>query len=144
MYHYTESGLQNIWLSNGYKQRTTSNGVVAMAIHDVDDLHDAIGRTLSNRPRLTGAGMRFLRSELGLSQRKLGEMVGASEESVSLWERTGKIPKSADRIIRAVYLEKLDGNVHITELIQRLVELDDQADDRLVFSESPAGWRMAA
>lgn len=144
MYHYTESGLQNIWLANGYRQRATSNGVLATAIHDVDQLHDAIGRALSQRPRLTGAGLRFLRSELGLSQRRLGEMVGASEESVSLWERTGKIPKSADRIVRAVYLEELDGNVHITGLIQRLVELDDKADDRLVFSETDAGWRMAA
>ena len=71
-------------------------------------------------------------------------MVGASEESVSLWERRGRIPKSADRIVRAVYLEHLDGNVHITQMIQRLMELDDKPDDRMVFAEGDTGWRMAA
>jgi putative transcriptional regulator len=144
MYHYTESGLQNIWLANGYVKRETADGV-AVAIHDLDELHDAIGRTLAMRPHLTGAGLRFLRQELNLSQRRLGEMLGASEESVSLWERKGKIPKSADRIVRALYLEKLDGNVHITQMIERLVTLDDRPDDRLVFTEDDAGaWRMAA
>lgn len=143
MYHYTESGLQNIWLVNGYTKRQTSSGE-AVAIHDADELHEAIGRTLAMRPHLTGAGLRFLRTELGLSQKRMGEMVGASEETVSLWERKGRMPKASDRIIRAVYLEKLDGNVHIADMIQRLVDLDDRPDEKMVFAETDSGWRMAA
>lgn len=139
MYHYTESGLQNIWLANGYTMKGD-----AIAIHEADQLHRAIGRTLSMQPHLTGAGLRFLRIELGLSQKRLGEMVGASEESVSLWERRGRMPKSADRIVRAVYLETLDGNIQITQMIQRLVDLDDKPEEKMVFSESESGWRMAA
>ncbi|MDD2608829.1 MAG: transcriptional regulator [Giesbergeria sp.] len=143
MYHYTESGLQNIWLANGYAKRTTAQGE-AVAIHALDTLHNAIGRILATRPKLTGAGLRFLRQELGLSQKRLGDTVGASEETVSLWERRGRIPKSADRIVRAIYLEHLDGNVHVTQMIQRLIELDEKPDEKLVFAETDQGWRMAA
>ena len=52
MYHYTESGLQNIWLANGYTKRQTERGE-SVAIHDADQLHEAIGRTLAARPHLT-------------------------------------------------------------------------------------------
>lgn len=142
-YHYTESGLQNVYLSNGYKTRQTEGGE-AVAIADVEGLHQAIGRELAIRPHLTGAGLRFLRKELGLSQHRLGATVGAAVESVSLWERRGRIPKSADRIVRAMYLEHLDGNAHITQMIQRLIDMDSQPEEKLVFTDSPHGWRMAA
>ena len=143
MYHYTESGLQNVYLENGYKTRKTEGGV-AIAIMNVEGLHKAIGRELATSPHLTGTALRFLRKELGLSQHRLGEAVGASVESVSLWERKGRMPKSADRIVRALYLEHLDGNAHITALIQRLVNMDNQPEERLVFSDTDNGWRMAA
>lgn len=144
MYHYTECGLPNVWLGNGYKFRKTSSGEVAVSIMDADKLHISIGRELAARPRLTGAGFRYLRKELGLSQNRLAEAVGASVESVSLWERTGKIPKSADRIVRAMYLEKIDGNVQITKMIERLIELDNKPESKLVFEDTDSGWRMAA
>ena len=143
MYHYTESGLQNVWLENGYRTKKTADGI-AVAISDADQLHALIGRTLAMRPHLTGAGLRFLRKELGLSQHRLGELVGAKVDSVSLWERKGQIPKSADRIIRAVYLEHLDGNANITALIQSLIDMDAQPEEKLVFTDTDAGWRMAA
>jgi DNA-binding transcriptional regulator YiaG len=143
MYHYTESGLQNIYLANGFKTRQTEGGL-AVAISNAEGLHNAIGRELALRPHLTGAALRFLRKELGLSQHRLGEAVGASVETVSLWERKGKIPKSADRILRAMYLEHLDGNAHITSMIQRLIDMDNQPEENLVFSDTDTGWRMAA
>jgi hypothetical protein len=38
MYHYTESGLRNVWLENGVTRRKTAYGV-ATSIQDVDGLH---------------------------------------------------------------------------------------------------------
>jgi len=64
MYHYTESGLQNVWLENGYSKVRTKYGT-GVAIHDVDGLHRMIGKTIARKPRMTGAEFRFLRKQLG-------------------------------------------------------------------------------
>mgnify|MGYP001595042466 FL=1 len=99
MYHYTESGLRNIWLKNGYVVKETPYGK-AVSIQDVEGLHRLIGTIISQRPKLTGAELRFIRKELGLSQKALGAFVGTSEQNVSLWERRGRVPQAADRVIK--------------------------------------------
>ncbi|MFZ2736650.1 MAG: transcriptional regulator [Burkholderiaceae bacterium] len=142
-YHYTESGLQNVYLSNGYKTRKTEAGL-AVAIADAFGLHQAIGRHIASKGYMTGAEFRFLRKELDLSQTRFAHWVGASEESVSLWERRGRVPKSACRFMQAIYLEKVDGNVRITEMVERLANLDREQGERLVFEDTLSGWREAA
>ena len=81
-YRYTESGLTNVWLANGYTVRKTKYGE-GVSIHDVDGLHRALARALSNKSRLTGTEVRFLRKEMGLSQRGLGELLGVTDQAVS-------------------------------------------------------------
>lgn len=142
MYHYTESGLQNIWLKDGYEIRKTPYGK-GVAIKDVAGLHRAIATSIARRPTLTGAELRFLRKELGMSQRALAELIGTSEQNVSLWERRGHIPKVSDRMIKLIYLEQANGNVKIRELIERHNELDVKAQERLEF-EKKAQWKEAA
>ena len=87
---------------------------------------------------------RFLRKELGISQRALAGMVGGSEQTVSLWERRGRIPQSADRLLRAMYLEKVNGNVKVTELLNRINELDREDRDRIDLVVDNGHWRRAA
>jgi DNA-binding transcriptional regulator YiaG len=142
MYHYTESGLQNIWLKDGYKVVKTPYGK-GVAVQDLAGLHDAIGRSIALRPRMTGAELRFLRKEIGLSQRALGELIGTSEQNISLWERRGRIPKVSDRMIKLIYLEHAQGNVKIRELIERQNNLDVKAQERLKFEKKPK-WKEAA
>lgn len=139
MYHYTEIGLRNVWLANGYTEKKTAYGK-AVAIEDADGLHKAIGRAVAMKTHLTGSEFRFLRKELDLSQHRLADLLGTSEQTVALWERKGKIPKTADRMVRAVYLESIDGNVKIKELIERAADLDRQADEKLIFQDTECGW----
>lgn len=144
MYHYTESGLSNVWLSNGYTERVI-HGEKAVSISDADQLHQAIGCALARKAQLTGAELRFLRKELGLSQDRLGLIVGASEQTVSLWERRGKIPIAVQRLAKFVYLAQLDGNGAICEVLKRLIELDTEvAEQKLVFEDTNTGWKEAA
>lgn len=142
-YHYTESGMQNVYLANGYKKRKTDGGM-AVSIVDAEGLQMAIGRHIAAKGYMTGAEFRFLRKELDLSQTRFGQWVRASEESVSLWERRGPVPKSACRFMQAIYLEKIDGNVRITEMVERLASLDREQQERMVFEDTDAGWREAA
>ncbi|HEX4839910.1 MAG TPA: helix-turn-helix domain-containing protein [Rhabdochlamydiaceae bacterium] len=89
-YHYTECGLNNIYLLNGYKFIQTSRGK-AVSIKDIDGLHKAIGLFLATAKKdLSGDEIRFLRHELLLSQLTLARLLGVSEQAVHRWEK-GKV-----------------------------------------------------
>jgi putative transcriptional regulator len=143
MYHYTECGLQNVWLENGYTIQKTPYGK-GVSIQDVQGLHRLIGRALARRPKLTGAELRFLRKELGISQSALADLVGTSEQNVSLWERRGKMPRGPDRLVKVIYLEQLDGNVQVRKIIERLNNVDDEGKEKLRFKERSGRWKEAA
>ena len=144
-YHYTESGLTNVWLANGYTVRKTKYGE-GVSIQDADGLHRALARVLSNKARLTGTEVRFLRKELGLSQRGLGELLGVSDQAVALWERKGRLPKTADRLLRLIYVEHDRGNAPIRTTIQRINDMDSQDREQIIAETARGGWktRLAA
>lgn len=142
-YHYTESGLRNIWLASGYDVVETSYGT-GVAIHDVAGLHRAIGEELAKKSRITGAELRFLRKEMDMSQRALGQLIGVTDQAVAKWEKTGRIPKTADRMIRLIYLEHIGGNVRIISTIERINDTDRTEYTRMTAEESDGGWRIAA
>ena len=50
MYHYTDSGLDNIFLESGYEEIETTYGA-GVEIEDIDGLHRAIGKWLLSVPR---------------------------------------------------------------------------------------------
>ena len=129
-FHYTACGLDNVWLGNGYKLKTTRHGTAA-AVSDVDGLHKLIANTLIDKPgRLTGKEFRFLRTQLGLSQEALGVMLDFSENAVSLWERKDTVPAACDQWLRMSVLAKLEGNTKLVDAIART-----QAVHKLIYSK---------
>ena len=145
MYHYTESGLGNVWLKNGFVMKSTPYGE-GVSIQDVEGLHKLIGTLIARRPKITGKELRFLRKEMEMSQSALGALLGTSEQNISLWERRGNIPKVSDRLVKIIYLEHVnpDGNIKIRELIDRLNKEDARKEDRLEFEKRNSSWREAA
>ncbi|MDR0780109.1 MAG: helix-turn-helix domain-containing protein [Pseudomonadales bacterium] len=147
MYHYTESGLDNVYLTNGYVIAQHSEYGETIAIEDADGLHKVIGQLLANARRpLTGREIRFLRIELNLSQKKLGSYLGVEEQTVGRWER-GEVPapRSNELIIRALYLEWIHERGAIKTLVDRLAELDTRSNMLdLQLEHSGHDWRMAA
>jgi len=142
MYHYTESGLQHVWLKSGYAVRRTPYGK-GIAIQDVAGLHKAICSAIARKPSLTGAELRFVRKEMGMSQRALAELLGTSEQNVSLWERRGRIPGASDRLVKLICLDYLKEDVQIRALIERLNRQDAKAREPLRFEHGRV-WRAAA
>ena len=137
--------MRNVWLANGYEEHETPYGP-GTSIHDVEGLHAAIARGLINKPgKLSGTELRFLRQEMNLSQAKLATMLGNDAQTVALWEKRGSQPKMADRFIRAIYRELQEGNAHIQEMIERLVDSDVvEADARFTLQQDDDGWKFAA
>jgi DNA-binding transcriptional regulator YiaG len=144
-YHYRESGLDSVYLMNGFVIRETERGQLTN-IADIDGLHQAIGRVLlDERKRLSGKEFRFLRHELGMSQSVLAELIGTDEQTVARWEKgQTKAPKTAEATLRLLYEEKLNGNVRVSETLRRIADLEASLDRRMEFVETDQGWDVAA
>lgn len=140
MYHYTECGLDNVWLENGYTVKKTAYGK-ATSVDDAIGLHQVLTIELTQKKgRVTGKELRFMRTVLGMSQEGLGKCVGATEQSVSLWERTGKVPQYADSILRLLVSEKLNGNSKVTEVIERINTVERICNQLIVAREKKHKW----
>jgi DNA-binding transcriptional regulator YiaG len=142
-YHYTDSGLRNVWLANGYEVVPSKYGEGIM-IHDLAGLHRAIGLALCQKSHLTGTEFRFLRKEMEMSQRGLGELIGVTDQAVAKWEKYGNVPKTADRMIRLIYLDKMGGNVRIQETIERINHTDRQQYEQIIAETEAGTWKLAA
>lgn len=146
MYHYTESGLKNVWLRNGYAERETPYGKT-VAIEDLLGLHRAIASTLVVKSgKLTGTEIRFLRKEMEMSQSTLGSLLGVSAQTLALWEKgRAKITVPAERLLRLTVKGHFNGNARIRQAIEMLNQLDALANDgKLVFEEQQKKWKSAA
>lgn len=140
MYHYTQCGLDNVWLENGYAVKKTAYGK-AVAIEDADGLHKVLALELiAKQGHLSGKELKFLRVAMDLSQSGLGKLLGATEQSVSLWERTGKVPQAADGLTRMLAAEKLNGNCKVSEVVERISTVERLLNQRIVARESRRKW----
>ncbi len=151
MYHYTESGLPNVYLRGGYTARDI-DGEEAISIHDLNGLHKAIGQDIISRsPALTGDEVRFLRKEMDLTQNSFAGIIGVSEDTVRNWEngRNGNgVGKPEDILIRGLYHEAVNGDGGLRQIIEDIARLNREiAEDerQMNFEETADGlWRVAA
>lgn len=144
MHHYTESGLDNVWLKNGYTVRKTPYGK-AVAVVDADALNKLLAVRLTKKEgRLSGKEFRYLRGMLCLSQLNTARMLGVTEGAVSLWERTGKVPSASDTLMRLLVLEKLEGDGKVGVIIDRVNAVDRLVNQNIVASERGHKWSTKA
>lgn len=143
MYHYVDSGLDNIYLANGFEIHETPYGE-GISIEDTEGLHKAIGKWLIKQPRpLTGAELRFLRLEMEQTQRDLASFLGTKEQTLRLWERDREksLQGTADRLLRALYADFAGGNGSVRAMLKRLSELNEQKPEVATFEETDFGWK---
>ena len=140
MYHYTECGLDNVWLANGFTKKKTAYGE-AVSITDADGLHKLLAEDLINKPaRLTGKEFRFLRVMLKLSQAAVAKMQGVSEQNVSLWERHGKVPKANDNLMRFLYMAHESKNHSLRQVCERITTVERLVHQRIVAETTGKAW----
>lgn len=86
--HYTASGLDNVYLSNGFSVEVDEDGDRCTAITDLDGLHRAIAlHIVLQRKAPSGRELRFLREELRMSQVELAARFDISSQTVARWEK---------------------------------------------------------
>jgi DNA-binding transcriptional regulator YiaG len=150
-YHYTECGLDNIYLANGY-EITKHNKDEEIYIHDIHGLHSEIGNLLVFKlGLLAGNEVKFIRSMLDLSQKSLGELLGLDYQTILGWEKNKTpISKTADRLLKIIFYSYLnkDKNSGVYDKVNELSELDvnkiDLNDRKIVLKETKDEWELVA
>ena len=141
MYHYTDGGLRNVWLANGFEIKKTPFGD-AVSFHDSDGLTQAICQALAAKVGvLTGVELRYIRSAgMGLSQPALGKLVGIDGQSIARWEKSGKVPRWADKLVRILYAGHIQGDEPICRVIERMKTVERIVKQRIVVQEEQGHW----
>jgi putative transcriptional regulator len=145
-YHYKDSGLENIYLENGFTIHNTPYGK-GVSIEDTEGLHKAIGLWLISLPKpLNGAELRFVRLEMETTQRNLAGILGTTEQTLRLWEKQRRkaLPGPADRLLRALYSEYIGGDGSVRRMVDRLAQLDQVTHAEAHLRETDHGWELAA
>lgn len=142
LYHFTECGLDNVYLVNGFRHEESAQGKI-VRIDDLDGLLGAIAEHLVFGKRtLMGREIRFLRHHLNLSQRALGTLLAVDEQTVARWEKgKTKVDGAAERMIRLMCAEQMQRSSGIQAFLRDLAALKDPAGDVAVnMEESGGGW----
>lgn len=144
-YHYTECGLDEVYLVGGYQVHDTEYGR-GVSVKDVDGLHRAIGLWLADdKKALNGKEVRFLRKELELTQAQLGDLLGASSQSVARWEKDETdMPGAAELLLRVIFVQHTGGKIDARELAERLRAATDVEPEQVLFTERRGVWKARA
>lgn len=110
-YHYKECGLDNVMVEGIPCQDDDGDEVVT--IHNISGLHSAIAEAIvAHKAGISGKELRFLRTEMGMTQAELAKVVHHDTQSIGRWER-GEFPiePTAEALIRLLAVERLKLNV---------------------------------
>ena len=142
MYHYKDGGLRNVWLANGYEIKQTPYGE-GVVFHNLDDLTRSICMALTRKASLlTGVEFRYIRSAgMLLSQPALGKLMGIDGQSVARWEKKGKVPRWADKLVRLLFTAQAEGNEPIAKAVERLQTVVHLVKQKMVMKEFRGQWR---
>jgi transcriptional regulator with XRE-family HTH domain len=102
--HYTVSGLDYVYLLNGFNIENDPEHGRIVSVEAEDDLLRAIGfHIICQEGPMTGKEIRFLRKQMGLTQDQLAAHLGVNVQSVANYEKGRTLPPTSDRLIRFVF-----------------------------------------
>jgi DNA-binding transcriptional regulator YiaG len=107
-YHYTECGLDNVMIEGIPCQDDDGDDVIT--IQNIAGLHRAIAEAIvAHKAGISGKELRFLRTEMGMTQAELAKVVHHDTQSIGRWER-GEFPiePNAEALIRLLAVERLN------------------------------------
>jgi len=144
-FHYTMSGLDNVWLLNGFTIEETPYGT-GVRVEDADGLHRQLARVIvSDKTPMNGRELRFVRKLMGLSQNGLARLLGCSDQRVARWEKgQTAIDPSAERLLRMVVREWLGDDCDLKKALEDLAELDEAIHGERNLVREGGDWKRAA
>lgn len=123
-FHYTECGLDNVFIE-GLETQMDDAGEEVLVIPNIFGLHQVLAYCVITRKHgLRPDELRFLRTEMGLTQAELAEIVKKDHQTIGRWERgENAIDQNAEAVIRVVAAERLSVNTEmpIEEVVRRCI-----------------------
>lgn len=107
-YHYTECGLDNVYIE-GIQVFQDDDGDDVVQIPFINALHNSIALgIISHEKSMSGNELRFLRTEMGLTQSELAVLIHVDRQTIGRWERGETVlDGSPETVIRQLAVEKL-------------------------------------
>ncbi len=142
-YRYTDCGLDNVFIAR--VSSLAADDVVR--IPNVNGLHRAITLGIVTRgAMMNGREMRFLRTEMGMTQAELAAMIHREPLTIGRWERgETEIDANAETLLRLYAIERLKLKVKdgiseisgwsVTSAVQQPILID---------GSDPSNYRLAA
>lgn len=138
-YHYTESGLSNVFIQ-GVQVEIDDEGDQVVTIDHVNELHKVIALGIvSHEKGIAGDELRFLRTEMGMTQAELGAFVHREKLTIGRWERGEvEIDGVSEASIRRLAIEKLDlsSNSGIDELSRKSIPTAEMQPINIVANDT--------
>ena len=108
-YHYIECGLPNVFV-HGLEPFVDDEGEEVIQIDAINMLHREIARGIvKHESGMNPLELRFLRTEIGLTQSELASLVHCDRQSIGRWERgETSIDPRAETIIRQHVVDVLE------------------------------------
>lgn len=121
-YRYTECGLDNVVI-RGMAVPVDDADEEVYCIPNILGLHKTIAHCIITGPTgITPKELRFLRTEMGLTQAELARFVKKDHQTIGRWERgENPIDGNAELAIRMIAAERLeiDPTISIEEMAER-------------------------
>lgn len=131
-YHYTFSGLPNVYLSGITIYRCPDCPTVCPSIPRIEELHRVIAQALAEKPgRLQGSEIRFLRKNIGIPAKMIARILGLTPETYSRVEneKNPGLGKAEEKLFRLMAKDDTGGG-SIREAILGLAECLEREDRR--------------
>lgn len=114
VYHYTECGLDNV-IVEGLEVVSDHAGNDTVTIPAIGLLHQVIAEGIVTLPtKMSGRELRFIRTEMGMTQAQLAEVLKVTLLTVSRWEREeNPIHDAAEMLVRLMAVERLELDVRM-------------------------------
>lgn len=145
MYHYTESGLSYVYLTNGFNIEIIDEEEF-VGIDNLHELHQLISKNIIAQIRpISSDEFKFIRVELNMSQKVLGNLLGVDSQTVARWEKgQTAIPRTTDVTLRALYIESNDEDSQVGLLLTMLSDAEIESTmTELHLEEQDKVWRVA-
>jgi transcriptional regulator with XRE-family HTH domain len=144
VYRYSECGLDNV-LIEGMDTVFDDDDENAITITNVDGLHRAIALGIVRKKTgMTGKELRYLRTEMGMTQAELASIVHREPLAVSRWERSEiDIDNNAEVLIRMCAVEdlKLPKNATVQQIAGWCVASADSVP-LVIDGSDPSNYRL--
>lgn len=144
-YHYTECGLDYIYLENGFEEKER-RGETVYSIPNIEELNKAIARIIiSSQQPLLGMDVRFIRSMMDLSQTCFAKLLGMTRDNIARMEAKAKradpVSSSAQRLVRIAYAAYIEEDSMLAHIAHSLADYEEKKIAKeLDLIKEDGGW----